>query len=585
AGEHILYYYSLDQAGNQEGIKSALIKVRDDSDTTPSVTALTVEPAQPDNNDWYSEAPQISLSTGDNAAIYYQWDSADQTNFSVPLVPEHLLGGGSASSQMVPGWRLYLGAFAAPQGIHTLYYFSVDTAGNTESIKSRTLKAGSETIVLPSPNTEPGASRSGDSSPVKSALDKIDIRINGLPQTGMAEIITSQIDGRKVTTVALLSPPMLQYLGNASDHLVLGLQLESESEQVRVRFDGELIWNLTKKKGIIEFQQGSAIYTVPAQQIKIEEIDRQFGNPPLQDMKVEIEIARPAEAVLKALEKAAVNGQFTVLVPPQEFNIKCSYINNTVDVRNFSVPVTRAILIPENIDRNRISTGMVMDVDGTLRHVPTKVILVGKQYYARITGFTNSVYVLVNHAREFEDVQHHWAQSSVNEMASRSIINGTGDGQFTPQAAMTRAEFAALMIRALGLSESDRESRFADITKGDWFQGAVTAACEYNLISGYTDGSFQPRRSISREEAVVLIARAMNLMGMDTRMAETDIEKEITKFADGNRFDDWSRQALAYCSKHQLLMGSQGMAEPDRDITRAEAAVLVMKLLQKTELI
>jgi hypothetical protein len=70
-GEHTLYFYSVDQLGNQEEIKSAVIRVQDNSDTTPSVTSITLNPELPDDNGWYSEAPQISLSTGDNAAIYY----------------------------------------------------------------------------------------------------------------------------------------------------------------------------------------------------------------------------------------------------------------------------------------------------------------------------------------------------------------------------------------------------------------------------------------------------------------------------------------------------------------------------------
>jgi hypothetical protein len=324
---------------------------------------------------------------------------------------------------------------------------------------------------------------------------------------------------------------------------------------------------------------------VPAPQIKIEEIARQFGNAPLKDIKVELQIAKPADAVLKAVENAAQNGQFTILAPPIEFKIKCSYLNQTSEVYNFSTPVTRAILIPEGMDKNQISTGIVVETDGRVRHVPTKVVMTGDRLYAQITSLTNSVYALVSRPRQFRDVSGHWAQTSINNMGSRLIINGTGEGLFTPNAAITRAECAAIVINALGLRESDQTSRFSDIERSEWFYGAVTAAYENGLISGYTDGTFQPGKTISREEAMVIILRAINLAGIDTSMADSDIDQEISKFKDGSRFGNWSRQSAAYCIKHQLMLGSQGMAEPERDITRAEAAVIVMKMLQKTNLI
>ncbi len=593
------------------------------------------------------------------------------------MLPEYLLGRGNASSQITPGWRVYLGEFAPPQGTHTLYYFSVDNAGNVENMQSQTFKTGTEITAPPASNADLAAvslgdiqytpvfdvnallytasvgyetsqvtvtpaavsenavitvngqslidgsqvidlnvganvveiqvtaqdgiatrtytfniaragtqgSRTGKSSQLKDSAERIDIHINGLPFAGMAELKTTTSDGRKVTIAALLSSPLLQFLEDADNDLVLTLFLESDSEQVLAQFDGEVIKNLANKAATIEFQQGQAIYTVPAAEIKIEEIAKQLGNPPLQDIRVQIEISRPAEAMLKVVEDAAGNGQFTVLLPPLEFKITVSYGNQTVEVNSFSAPVKRYILIPENIEKNNISTALVIEADGTARHVPTEVVMIGNRYFAQITGFTNSVYVLVNHSREFVDAENHWAQPVVNEMASRLIIKGTGEGLFTPNAAITRAEFATIVIKALGLRESDQPSSFYDINKNDWFYGTVTAAVEHGLTTGYMDGTFQPGKTISREEALVIITRAINLTGVDTTMAEADIEKVIAQFIDGGNFGDWSRQAAAYCIENQLVVGNQGMVEPNRDISRAEAAVIIKRMLGKTGLI
>lgn len=91
-------------------------------DLTPPTTTITVSPPKPDGLDgWYITQPTIMLSTEPEATTYYHWDS---------------------SSDVV-----YDGAIQAPEGVHTLYYYSVDKAGNKEDVKSKTFKVDLSTPI------------------------------------------------------------------------------------------------------------------------------------------------------------------------------------------------------------------------------------------------------------------------------------------------------------------------------------------------------------------------------------------------------------------------------------------------------
>ena len=104
---------------------------------------------------------------------------------------------------------------------------------------------------------------------------------------------------------------------------------------------------------------------------------------------------------------------------------------------------------------------------------------------------------MVWHPIAFADVFGHWAKDAVNDMGSRMIVLGDANGLFNPNQAITRAEFAATLVRALGLKPESGSSVFADVGKADWYYDAVNAACGYKLISGYADGTFRPNDRIA----------------------------------------------------------------------------------------
>ncbi|TCZ78169.1 S-layer homology domain-containing protein [Paenibacillus albiflavus] len=198
---------------------------------------------------------------------------------------------------------------------------------------------------------------------------------------------------------------------------------------------------------------------------------------------------------------------------------------------------------------------------------------------------TNSTYALILHQMTFVDVEDHWSKDAVNDMASRLIVSGFDEKNYQPDAAITRAEFTAILIRALGLSDNGKTSTFSDIQSSDWYVGAVAKAQEYGIVSGYEDGSFGANKTITRQEAMVIIARAMKLAQLYTGIHGSDVDAVLAPFTDHSEINTWAKQSVAAVVESGLVLGSDKRLMPTDSITRAETAAIVQRMLKKAKLI
>ncbi len=140
-----------------------------------------------------------------------------------------------------------------------------------------------------------------------------------------------------------------------------------------------------------------------------------------------------------------------------------------MDVLKFNGYVERTVAIPDGVNPSKITTGVVLNKDGTFSHVPTTVVLEDGKYIAKINSLTNSIYTLICNPVTFTDVENHWSKDYVNDVSSRLIDSGVGNGNFAPDKAITRAEFATMIVKALGLKGTDFLDKFSDIKKSDLY--------------------------------------------------------------------------------------------------------------------
>ena len=183
----------------------------------------------------------------------------------------------------------------------------------------------------------------------------------------------------------------------------------------------------------------------------------------------------------------------------------------------------------------------------------------------------------------FSDIKGHAAQAAIEALASRGIIAGMGEGLFAPGGTLTRAQFSAIIVRALGL-EPAATGAFRDVAASAWYAPYVGAAHRYGLISGRGEGVFDPHGNITRQEAAVLAMRAAALCGMETGLDEAAVRSTLALFDDRSAVADWARQGLVFCCNEGLLDRAGSMIRPEEAILRGETAVLIHRLLHAANL-
>ncbi len=184
----------------------------------------------------------------------------------------------------------------------------------------------------------------------------------------------------------------------------------------------------------------------------------------------------------------------------------------------------------------------------------------------------------------FDDIVFSDEITAIEGLAARKILNGYEDGTFQPDNTMTRSEFAATVVRSLGLTPA-AVGVFTDVALGEWYAGYVGTAYTYGIVTGRTPTTFDPGGTITRQEAAVMVARAAKLCGMDTEMDTAAIRDMLAQFVDYVQVADWARESLAFCYSADILDQSALTIKPTAAITRSEIAQMIFNMLGSANLL
>ncbi len=270
----------------------------------------------------------------------------------------------------------------------------------------------------------------------------------------------------------------------------------------------------------------------------------------------------------------------TLVVPPIEFTLTAVYQGRSFEINGFESYVTRRIGLTE-AQAAEITTAVRLGPGQTVAHIPTKIFSENGVWYAEFKSFSNSVYALIKNSCSFDDVIGKWYKDDVNEAGSRKIINGIGNNLFGGDADITRADFTAIVINALGFAPyaSGDTIPFSDVNINSVHYDAICAAYKTGLINGKTPTAFDPNAKITRQEAMAILARAAAKIGYAGK------EGNITGFGDYQEVGLWAINAAEFCFGSGLFVGSDNMLRPADNITRGETAAIALRLLRNSDLI
>ena len=170
-----------------------------------------------------------------------------------------------------------------------------------------------------------------------------------------------------------------------------------------------------------------------------------------------------------------------------------------------------------------------------------------------------------------------WYQAAMDFARDHGILVGDASGDMLPGNNAPRAQMAAMLVRVFGCTAGKDITQFSDVDAAAWYYPELSTAAQMNIFSGCGDGTMGPDRSITRQEAMSVIARAFAVA--DGTAAD------IAAFSDASAVSDWAVASVAGLVKAGIVSGDAGRLSPTAGITRAEIAQMLYNMLTAAELI
>ncbi|WP_442602589.1 S-layer homology domain-containing protein [Paenibacillus sp. KN14-4R] len=197
--------------------------------------------------------------------------------------------------------------------------------------------------------------------------------------------------------------------------------------------------------------------------------------------------------------------------------------------------------------------------------------------------------------QSFSDIVNHgWARNVLQAIYAKGLMTNFENSFFHTDVDTTRGEFAAALVRALELPiNSDKNFTFNDVTPNSrtisWSYEEIETAARAGIISGFSDKVFEPGYTITREQAAMMIARALNLkMAVNDKKLADKIGKT---FADVNKMSNYAYPAVDAVNAAKIMVGAPADPSnpkskavnfnPTANLTRAETGQIVVNILQK----
>ena len=176
---------------------------------------------------------------------------------------------------------------------------------------------------------------------------------------------------------------------------------------------------------------------------------------------------------------------------------------------------------------------------------------------------------------DFKDINGHWAEKEIGELAEQGVIKGKTEELFMPEEIVTRAEFAAMIRRALELEPKAYQNKIPDILKDTWYADEVQAMIDAGIMSGDADGKFRPDDTMTRQEMAKVIVSAYSF-----KTGITDITVEELAFDDNSQIAAWAEEFVSKAAALGLITGMENNTfAPNDNMTRAQAAMVIFRLV------
>ena len=168
-----------------------------------------------------------------------------------------------------------------------------------------------------------------------------------------------------------------------------------------------------------------------------------------------------------------------------------------------------------------------------------------------------------------------WANPEINKLTKENVAFGYPNGTFRPNANISRAEFASLIVRGMNMENDIGDSKsynFKDVPRNHWAYNIINAARANNLMTGYPDDTFRPDNAVTKIEAMTMLSKKI-----EGNMTNEHANEILSKYSDGNKVPEWAKKDVAKVLEANAL---SDMPNPDKiyvgsNASRAEVASML----------
>ncbi len=398
------------------------------------------------------------------------------------------------------------------------------------------------------------------------------VTLEGLSGVPGVDATSELRDGREVIVITLDGDRLSDVIGKSTDEVIV-IELGDKIDSAELGVDERLLELLDEGAKTLIVHMGSVRLGLSSHAI-----DELLSGWSAGDSKLVLEIKRADEATAGKLDRIAKDKEFALLGNPMVYQLYRQSAEGRTKLNSVKGYLT-VTYGDEALKGQRPTTAVLLLPNDQVVHVPTRMEYRDGQLQMRVHSFAGGVFMLIAYETSFQDVAG-WGKPFIDELASRLVVQGTGGGKFTPERSVTRAEFASILTGALGLYNVDRAGTFRDIEGDAWYSDSVAAAQAFGLINGYEDHTFRPDEQITREEAMVILARAFRLMELQPAYTEEEQAAALAAFKDQGDLQDWSAKAASFTILLGIVNGNGSELLPGAPMTREQLASVVVKLLQ-----
>ncbi|QJD84974.1 glycerophosphodiester phosphodiesterase family protein [Cohnella herbarum] len=328
-----------------------------------------------------------------------------------------------------------------------------------------------------------------------------------------------------------------------------------------------------------------ATYSLPLSVLNIEALAKQL-NVSVDALSIRVTLQKLSGSDAAAVENSVTAAGGTPVAGTVKFEVEAvNQEGKSVAVSFGSTYVSRDIVLNKVVDPSKATGVQIFPGTNRMKFVPTLFYTKDGKTTATLKRNGNSLYTVIENNISFADMANHWAKAEVELLANKLVVNGVSANRFDGDRNINRAEFAALLVRALSLDPAKATTKFHDVNSAAWYAEDVATAVSAGLVSGYKDGTFRPDQEITRQELATMAIRALAYAGVDTTISADKQAEMLSRFKDVQAVG-WGNSEMAAALNVGLLKGTTANTLGSESYaTRAQSAVVLKRLLSKANFI